>query len=341
MNHVTQILSRIESGDPTAAQQPGMELSAYQREKSEEILDTWVSPNLKSGFDRGLKILSVGCRDSLWNDRLMTNLKIIALTVTTIFGSVTTVHSAGPTSAYYLTDGDSSTLQVVQTGTIVNAWGTGFTLYPLAVADTVKVYKVQQSVEGGGDGIEYTLSGTPTGATYPWQAGPSELLLDGATDGVSHNYACEFIASEVFDGNKGVWQFDLDWKNPVLLFAENALLLGITYDQVDQNIWISKDGGNIQEVAMDGEVLQEFYPGAGRWAALAWEPSTDTLWAINNNGSSYSMRQWQKDGTLLDEVTIDGLSPNVWGGEFAVPAIPEPSTLVLLMFATAGWCLRR
>lgn len=93
--------------------------------------------------------------------------------------------------------------------------------------------------------------------------------------------------------------------------------MSITDDRVDQKRWISKDGGNIQEVAMDGAVVREFYPGDGRWTALAWEPSTDTLWA--NNFGSNTFRQWQEDGTLIEEVTIDGLLPYVLGGEFAVP----------------------
>jgi hypothetical protein len=254
----------------------------------------------------------------------MTNLRAIAFGFAAVLGSASTAQSAGPSSPYYVTDGDDSGLQVIRSGAIVNAWGTGFTLAPLAVTDTVKVYKHNLSVNGGGDGIEFTLGGTPTGTTYPWQSGPLDQLLDGATDGAAHNYACEFVPSELFSGNNGVWQFDLDWKSPTLLFSVNVSLLGISYDRIDQKLWISRDGGNIQEVTLDGTVVREFYPGVGRWTALAWERSTDTLWA--NNFGSNTFRQWHKDGTLIDEVMIDGLLPFVTGGEFAVP---EPTSVIL------------
>jgi hypothetical protein len=253
-------------------------------------------------------------------------LRTITLAVATVIGCAASAHSAGPASSYYLTDGNNGGLQVVQSGAIVNAWATDLTLVPLAVTDTVKVYKYNVSVDGGGPGVEYTLNGTPTGTTYPWQSGPAEQLVDGTTDAAAHNYACDFVPSEVFTGNNGVWQFNLDWQNPVLLFPVNVSLLGITYDRVDQKLWIARDGGNIQEVNPDGTVVREFSPGDGRWAALAWEPSTDTLWA--HNFGSTTFRRWSKDGTLLDEVTVDGLLPSITGGEFAVP---EPASAALVV----------
>ena len=64
-----------------------------------------------------------------------------------------------------------------------------------------------------------------------------------------------------------------------------------------------------------------FNPGAGRWSALAWDPLTDTIWA-HRNGTEI-LRQWSKDGTLLDEVTVSGLSGNIWGGEFQVCLLEE------------------
>jgi hypothetical protein len=158
--------------------------------------------------------------------------------------------------------------------------------------------------------------------------------LDGATDGVAHNYASEYI------GTRGIWQYDLDWNSPTRLFSTSTDPLGVTYDQVTHSLWISLDGGNIERVTDNGTILSQFNPGPGRWESLAWEPSTDTLWA-HANGTNF-LRQWTKAGTALQDVVITDPSFSVfgtWGGEFAIP-VPEPSTLVLAaleFLSIAAW----
>ncbi|OHB76952.1 MAG: hypothetical protein A2W31_04330 [Planctomycetes bacterium RBG_16_64_10] len=218
--------------------------------------------------------------------------------------------AAGPTSRYYLTEGDAARLLVVESGAVVDNWTTGSRLLPLAIADTISIYPRSP---GFSDGIEFTLDGTPTGVTYPWQAGPTGQLLDGGTDAAAHNFASEW------DGGQGIWQFDLDWTNPTRLFPTTIRTIGITYDIADQTLWIAQDGGMIQRVTNDGTVLSQFDPDGegGRWGALAWEPATDTLWAHRHE--SDVLRQWDKDGTLLQEVTVPGLVQLplfIWGGEF-------------------------
>jgi hypothetical protein len=230
----------------------------------------------------------------------------------------------GPSSPYYLTNGDSQVLQVSHTGAVVDSWTTASLLYPLAVTDTVKLYN--RGAGFFGNGIEYTLTGTPTGVVYPWQPGPTGELLDGGTDGVAHNYAAEW------SGGQRIWQYDLDWKTPVPLFTTNVQTVGITYDRAAGTLWISQDNGNIQQVTNTGVVLSQFNPGQGRWGALAWEPATDTLWA-HSNGTDI-LRQWTKTGSVLQSVIVPGLSGNIWGGEFSV--VPEPSSLVLSGFALLG-----
>jgi hypothetical protein len=241
----------------------------------------------------------------------------------------------GPSSPYYLTDGGTPgpVLQVVQGGAIVDSWSINPYTSALAVTDTVKVYTNRPSSSIHGDGMEYTLAGTPTGVTYPWQPWPDEdlfesgTLLDGGTDGVAYNYAAEF------EEYQRIWRYDLDWKTPVPLFSTPVNTIGITYDRSAGTLWISQDEGKIQQVTTTGDVLSEFDPGFGRWTALAWEPATDTLWA--HSLLTDILRQWSKDGTLLQEVTVPGLSQNgITGGEFSM--VPEPSSLVLSIFVLVG-----
>ena len=180
-------------------------------------------------------------------------------TVIALFPLCSTTLADGPTSPYYLTDGDAALLQVVELDAVVDSWSTGQRLLPLAIADTISVYP---RGPGFADGIELTLDGSPTGVTYPWQAGPTGQLLDGGTDAVAHNYAGEW------DGGQGIWQFDLDWKDPTLLFTTVSPTIGITYDGEAETLWIAQDGGMIQQVTNDGTVLSEFDPDGegGRWA---------------------------------------------------------------------------
>ena len=64
--------------------------------------------------------------------------------------------------------------------------------------------------------------------------------------------------------------------------------------------------------------------------------TTDTLWGYVN-GSTDTLRNWAKDGTLLETLIVPGISGNTWGGEFA---IPEPASALLLsiggLFALRG-----
>jgi hypothetical protein len=252
---------------------------------------------------------------------------IIAFTAAVAASHIATAQ--GPASRYYLADADATRLQVVQSGTVVDDWSTVPRLSPLAVSGSVRAYNVgtlSPIHSFTGPGVEYTLEGLPTGATYPWQQGPTGQLLDGATDGFAWNFAAEW------DGQNGIWRYDRGWKNPVRLFTSYRTI-GITYDRSAGTLWISQDFGAIQQVDLAGVILSQFSPGTpGRWGALAWEPSTNTLWAKDN--FSATMRQWSKDGTLLQEISVAGLSSNIIGGEFSM--IPEPATFLCLIIGALG-----
>jgi hypothetical protein len=71
-----------------------------------------------------------------------------AIAVAVVFSLAPTTSGSGPSSPYYLSHGERETLQVVQSGVIVNSWTTAPILYPLAVTNTVKLYDVGNPFEG-------------------------------------------------------------------------------------------------------------------------------------------------------------------------------------------------
>jgi hypothetical protein len=224
----------------------------------------------------------------------------------------------GPISEYYVTDGDSNILSVVQGQSVVRSWQLQDNQYPIAVTSTVRAYASYNYNTGS----EYTLAGVPTGKTYPFQ-GDAGQSLDGATDASRHNWLISF-------NDYAVWQFDRDWKNPTSLFTLSNSPTGITYDMRSGNLWIASDDGIIGRYTMSGTLLTSFeYGSERRVGSLAWEPATDTLWGIDNNTNQ--VLQWSKDGTLLQAGYVEGtLGGNSWGGEFAMAAVPLPPSLLLL-----------
>lgn len=235
-----------------------------------------------------------------------------------------TATAAGPTSEYFITDGDSRRLVVVQGSSIIRNWTLRDNTYPIAVVDTVRAYATYSNNTGS----EYKLDGTYTGVDYPFQ-GDAGQSLDGATDATSRNWLVSFNDSYV-------WQFTRDWKNPRQLFRLPSTPTGITYDLKTGNFWIAHDQGVIEERKLDGTVLKSFSQGGGRVGCLAYEPATDTIWGVVNGRNT--IRQYDKNGNILQSVEINGLASNNWGGEFAVP---EPAALLMLALGAATALRRR
>lgn len=231
---------------------------------------------------------------------------------------------AGPVSEYYVTDGDSQRLVVIQGNSIVRQWRLRDNQYPIAVVNTVRAYATYSHNTGS----EYTLQGVYTGTDYPFQ-GDAGQSLDGATDAVRRNWLISF-------NDNFVYEFDRNWASPRQLFQLPSTPTGITYDMRTGNLWIAHDQGVIEQRRLDGTVVSSFAQGGGRVGSLAWEPATDTLWGVVNGTNE--IRNWRKDGTLLESAQINGLASNNWGGEFAVP---EPATLLLASLGAAALLRRR
>jgi hypothetical protein len=70
---------------------------------------------------------------------------------------------------------------------------------------------------------------------------------------------------------------------------------------------------------------------------LAYNPSDDTLWVAGNS----EFRHFTRSGTLLSAPNTGAGNANVTGLEVIHGSIPEPSTLLLLIPAAAGWSTSR
>jgi len=222
---------------------------------------------------------------------------------------------AGPTSEWFISDGNSRRISVVQGSSVVRSWIGRDDAMTLAVINTVRTYGEYHTNFGS----EYKLDGTWTGVDYPYQGGPADQRVDGGTDGVSRNFEAAWN-----DG--GIWQYTLDWKNPQRLFSANGPT-GVTYDLKTGNLWVIEYGTKrVVQYTTAGAVVSAFpyTTGSGWLGCLAYEPATDTLWAEEfNTGRIY---QFDKNGNVLQTEVISALAGYAWGGEFV---IPEPGALLL------------
>jgi hypothetical protein len=199
---------------------------------------------------------------------------------------------------------------------------------------------------GPGYGGQYTLNGTPTGVSWPNSSPPppsgsfAEQIYDGTSDG-THNYTVEY---DVAPGPPQVVSYDLHWQNPTALFAApgGSGNLGITYDPVDDALWIAGWTTDfVGEYSLTGALLTSFNTGLGLTSALAYDSADNTLWF--NQGQSSSLYQYSKTGVLLQSGTPTGLPDCCYlageiAGEFVPPppSVPEPGSLALLGTGLAG-----
>ena len=244
---------------------------------------------------------------------------------------------AAPAAAtpYYLFDGDSQRAVEIDGGVVVNAFSTFGLGYPVAITNSI--WLGERDNQGA---VQYNLNGTATGVTA---AGGDYIsqLLDGTTDG-THNYGVTCCA-----GQNVVTIANGDWTGQQALFNIGDDASGITYNSASNSLYVTNYSGQLVNYSMTGEVLGTFNSPSNTFlAALAYEASSNTLWAWDRNSSS--LDQLSLTGALLQSQHVDvgafGVS-NPFGGEMAIGAggVPEASTwaLMLVGFGGLGAMLRR
>jgi hypothetical protein len=253
-----------------------------------------------------------------------------------------TARAAGPTSELFLTTGEHSITGIQGTNVLFNVAQSPATMDQSALAVNGTIRTIAQNT--GSLGSEYTLTGTPTGNTYPFPAVlGSDTVFDGTTDG-SFNYA--------WDVDSGVaYKFNLDWSGGTALFTlgtANGDRAGITYDASNNSLWIAGTVGPvanlISDYSMNGTLLSSFTISDSNGGLLALDPLDGTLWLSNRGGSSLTLEQYTRStagsfGALespLDTETYAGLRADTFGGEFQ--ATPEPATWAAGAALTLALC---
>ncbi len=264
----------------------------------------------------------------------MTRIKLAKFWISFVVVPMVTVCLSGAlrgdlTNTLYVTSGDGSngpTLFALDGTSITYQVATQTLELPIAVRDSIWL-GTYASVNTA---REYDLFGNPTGNTSPFTP---VLGADGTTDGINNYTVVSFSSSGT------VFQGDGDWQNLNPIFTASGIndINGITFDTASDTLWISGDT-EVQNYSLSGTLLGQFSHSNGR-GSLAYDPLTDTLWHVRNG--SDQLAQYSKTGTLLQNVTVSGLSGNNWGAEFRYGAIPEPSSFLITAAGLLGILARR
>jgi hypothetical protein len=262
----------------------------------------------------------------------------------------------GPTGAYYLDNYSNSTIYVVQGNAVINSFATSYATAggasnqegSLAVTNVVTTTGFGSFYGSPSSGGQYTLAGVPTGSSNVQQPTPGfsgEIYYDGTSNG-QHNYTVQYQAVDN-SGNyqENVIQTDLNWQNPIALFAVEAqgaagLDLGISYDSLNNSLWVSRGGSTIRDFSMTGTLLSSFSTPYFFMTALAFDNLDNTLWF--SYAATNTLVQYDTNGNFLQSGIPTGLPNNYYlAGEFSTTGIPipEPAITSLLALGLAALAL--
>lgn len=233
--------------------------------------------------------------------------------VTSLALMAATSAATAQTSELYLNDWSNPVCYVVQNGVVIRQFNrTSFSDGPgLVVQDTIK----HIGQDGGTSGREYDLNGNLLSGSYLNPAFTS--CYDGATDG-DRNWT---IAHNDFNTNFAVLVADADWGGLAVAFVPANRSSGITYDAVNNSLWITNNVGGsdrVQQFDTSGNLISEFPINLqnGGGYAIAWDPADDTLWVPGAFGTGGNLYQYDKSGNLLQTVSPPGLGTQILGAEF-------------------------
>jgi hypothetical protein len=237
--------------------------------------------------------------------------------------------TAAQTSELVLTSTNTAYCYVVRNGQIVRQFSrTATTDGPaLVVQNTIKMYgQATNNV-----GHEYDLNGNMLAGQYT-NAGFIDCF-DGATDG-ARNWT---ISHNDFSNNFALLVGDANWGNVHIAFVPNQRSSGVAYDSTDDTLWVSNNVGgcnNIQHYTTTGTVIADFPIASvsGGGYGIALDPADETLWMPGAYSTQGQLFQYDKNGALLQTLTIPGMNTDVLGAEF----VPGSS---IASYCTAGTTL--
>ncbi len=91
--------------------------------------------------------------------------------------------------------------------------------------------------------------------------------------------------------------------------------------------------------AFDGTFISSFTSPVPIAWGLAYEESTNSLWALGTYGApDWNIVNLSKGGGLLSNTVIPGLTGNILGGEMQITGslVPEPSTWAMAAVGLVG-----
>jgi hypothetical protein len=246
--------------------------------------------------------------------------------------------AAGPTSTLYVTNygelsgGSVTGLDLIQ-GASETTYPTTYLLgIDIAVYGDVRTMGYSTSDKGS----QFDLAATPLGGGPYVNNILNSQLHDGTSDG-NYNYSANYSTGDIV-------QFDRNWANPLVLFNATVNLPGagwITMNALDGSFWISQWGGPdvVAHFTHTGTLLSSFNSGVASSFGLALDPADGTLWM---GDYTFTLHQFSQSGTPLQTASY-ALQGSWYGMEFDTTPAPEPASIILAAFGSAGLivCARR
>jgi len=244
----------------------------------------------------------------LLEENPMTMEKRIAIAA--VVAGLFTVSAAAQTSELFLSDWTTTATFVVQNGQVIRQFNRSAPLEGPGLVVTGTIKFIGQN--GGQVGREYDLDGAPLAGCY---SNPRfQSLYDGASDG-EHNWS---IAHNDFDTNFALVQGDAEWNDVSVLFVPQRRSSGVTFDARNGTLWVTNTVGSsdrVQQYDLNGNLVSEFPVQIPGGYGIAWDPADDTLWIAGSFGTN-DLFQYAKNGTLLQRITVPGLTTQLLSAEF-------------------------